>query len=95
MSKNKETSKAIDLLIYSIALGSVTGAMLFAPNAVQILDKPLAKLFDNLDERQRQRELSRLRSYLKTQGLDYWNTPIPEYIKTNPHYGNKEYLSKY
>ncbi|MBP6962125.1 hypothetical protein KBB49_01165 [Candidatus Saccharibacteria bacterium] len=69
MSKNKETSKAIDVLLYSIAIGSVTGAMLVAPNAVQILDKPLTKLFDTLDDRQRQRELSRLRSYLKTQGL--------------------------
>ena len=69
MSKNKETSKTIDVLLYSIAIGSVTGAMLVAPNAVQILDKPLTKLFDTLDDRQRQRELSRLRSYLKSQGL--------------------------
>lgn len=40
-------------------------------------------------------EKMKLVAYLKTQGLDYKKTPIPENISTNPHYGNKEYLSKY
>lgn len=39
-------------------------------------------------------EKMRLVNYLKTQGLDYWKTPIPDNIKNNTHY-NKEYLSKY
>jgi hypothetical protein len=41
------------------------------------------------------KEKMKLVAYLKTQGLDYWKTPIPEYIKTNPHYNTKKYLSKY
>ena len=40
-------------------------------------------------------EKMKLVAYLNTQGLDYWKTSIPDYIRTNPHYGNKEYLSKY
>lgn len=69
MSKNRNTSIAIDALLYGLAIGTVTGTMLVAPNAIQMLDKPLGKLFDNLDNRQKQREISKLRSYLKTQGL--------------------------
>ncbi len=37
----------------------------------------------------------KLVAYLKTQGLDYWKTPIPVNIKNNSHYNNEEYLSKY
>jgi hypothetical protein len=36
----------------------------------------------------------KLVAYLKTQGLDYWKTPIPDKVKNNPNY-NQEYLSKY
>jgi ankyrin repeat protein len=38
-------------------------------------------------------EKMKLVSYLKTQGLDYWNTPIPEGIKNSSR--TKEYLSEY
>ena len=31
---------------------------------------------------------------IKTQGLDYWKTPIQERFRNNPNY-TKEYLSKY
>lgn len=40
------------------------------------------------------RDKMKLVAYLKTQGLDYWKTPIPETISTNSYY-TKEYLSKY
>ena len=39
-------------------------------------------------------EKMRLVNYLKTQGLDYWQTPIPDNIKNNSHFTN-EYLSMY
>ena len=39
-------------------------------------------------------EKMRLVAYLKTQGLDYWKTPIPDNIKNNPNF-TPEYLSKY
>jgi len=40
-------------------------------------------------------EKMKLVAYLKTQGLDYLKTPIPDNVKNNSHYNNKEYLSKY
>jgi DNA-binding transcriptional regulator PaaX len=64
-----DTGKVVDGLLLGIALGTVTATMLAAPNAVQLLDKPTKKLFDELDERQRRREISRLKSYMKTRGL--------------------------
>jgi DNA-binding transcriptional regulator PaaX len=64
-----ETGKVVDGLLIGLAIGTVTATMLAAPNAIQYLDKPIKKLFDGLDERQKQRELSRLKSYLKTRGL--------------------------
>ena len=40
------------------------------------------------------KEKMKLVTYLKTQGLDYWKTPIPDNIKNNPNF-TKDYLSKY
>ncbi|TDD98564.1 ankyrin repeat domain-containing protein [Flavobacterium cellulosilyticum] len=40
------------------------------------------------------KEKMKLVAYLKTQGLDYWKTPIPDNIKNNPNF-TQEYLSKY
>ncbi|POY38218.1 hypothetical protein C3L50_13225 [Flavobacterium alvei] len=40
------------------------------------------------------KEKMKLVAYLKTQGLDYWKTPIPERYKSNPNY-TSDYLSKY
>lgn len=40
------------------------------------------------------KEKMKLVAYLKTQGLDYWKTPIPDKIKNNPNF-SKDYLSKY
>jgi len=69
MNDYKESSEAVDVLIKLIMLGTVTGVMLAAPNAVQILDKPLNKIFDKLDDREKKRKLSQLKSYLRTRGL--------------------------
>ena len=40
------------------------------------------------------KEKMKLVAYLKTQGLDYRKTPIPDNIKNNPKF-TQEYLSKY
>lgn len=40
------------------------------------------------------KEKMKLVAYLKTQGLDYWKTPIPDNIKNNSSF-TPEYLSKY
>ena len=69
MSNKKETSEAIDIILKLLALGSLTGVILAAPNAVQALDKPLKVFFDKMDEREKARSLSKLKSYMKTQGL--------------------------
>ncbi len=69
ISRNKQTSRAIDAVLYGLAVGSLTGMALSGANAGPMLDKPIKKLLDGLDERQKSRELSRLRSYMKTQGL--------------------------
>ncbi len=69
MARNTTTSESIDKLLICLMTGSVTATMLVAPNAIQVLGKPLDKIFRGLDDRRRQRELSRLKSYLKTQGL--------------------------
>jgi len=69
MARNKESSATVDAVLKALALGTITGVMLAAPNAVQSLEKPLEKFFYKLDEREKIRKLSKLRSYLKTQGL--------------------------
>jgi len=51
MARNKESSEAVDALLIALSLGTVTGVMLVAPNAVQMLEKPLDVLFKKLDER--------------------------------------------
>lgn len=69
MSNYKESSEAIDILLKMISLGLITGVLLAAPNAVEVLEKPLNKVFEKLDEREKKRKLSQLKSYLRTRGL--------------------------
>lgn len=40
------------------------------------------------------KEKMKLVAYLKTQGLDYWKTPIPDKVRSIPKF-TQEYLSKY
>lgn len=64
----------------------------FHPGEYVILHE-LRKHVPDLNSKDFQEKM-RLVAYLKTQGLDYWKTPIPDNIKNNPHF-TKEYLSKY
>ena len=64
----------------------------FHPGEYVILHKLREKTFDL--NSQDYKEKMKLVSYLKTQGLDYWKTPVPDNIKNNPNF-TPEYLSKY
>ncbi|WP_396169948.1 ankyrin repeat domain-containing protein [Flavobacterium sp.] len=64
----------------------------FHPGEYEILHN-LRELFFKLDSKE-YKEKMRLVAYLKTQGLDYWKTPIQKRHIANPNY-TAEYLSKY
>lgn len=64
----------------------------FHPGEYVILHN-LREMFFKLDSKE-YKEKMKLVAYLKTQGLDYWKTPIQERYKNNPNY-TPEYLSKY
>ena len=64
----------------------------FHPGEYVILHN-LREMFFKLNTKE-YKEKMKLVAYLKTQGLDYWKTPIQERYKTNPNY-TPEYLSKY
>lgn len=64
----------------------------FHPGEYQILYN-LREMIFKLNSK-RYQEKMKLVAYLKTQGLDYWKTPIPDKVKTIPNF-TKEYLSKY
>src|SRR3990167_10237133 len=65
MPRQTEKSIVIDGLLRLAAVGGLTAAVLFAPNAVQLFDKPLQKYFKKLDQRARERELRRTITYMK------------------------------
>ncbi len=69
MARDKETSAMIDALLKFAVAGGTIGVAVLAPNAVKELDKPLKRFFDTMDERQKQRELRRLTTYMRTRGL--------------------------
>ncbi|MBD0724320.1 hypothetical protein B6A10_03920 [Flavobacterium sp. L1I52] len=64
----------------------------FHPGEYQIL-YDLREMFFKVNSK-RYQEKMKLVAYLKTQGLDYWKTPIEERFRSNPNY-TPEYLSKY
>jgi uncharacterized protein len=64
----------------------------FHPGEYIILHELRDKNYD-LNSKEYQDKM-KLVAYLKTQGLDYWKTPIPDDMKSNSSY-TKEYLSKY
>jgi len=69
MPKRTESSALIDNLLRLIALAGITSAILLAPNAVQMLDKPLQKLFKKLDENEQKREIAKVLMYMKYKKL--------------------------
>ncbi len=64
----------------------------FHPGEYEILHD-LREMFFELNSK-RYLEKMKLVAYLKTQGLDYWKTPIEERFRNNPNY-TPDYLSKY
>lgn len=69
MARNDTKSLIIDGVLRFIVTGGVLSVGLLAPNALQVIDKPLEKLFNKLDERSRDRDTRRMLSYMKRQGL--------------------------
>jgi len=64
----------------------------FHPGEYEILHDLREMIFD-LNSKE-YREKMKLVKYLKTQGLDYWKTPIPDKVRSIPKF-TQEYLSKY
>jgi hypothetical protein len=64
----------------------------FHPGEYVILHKLREMIFD-LNSKE-YREKMKLVAYLKTQGLDYWKTPIPDKVRSIPKF-TQEYLSQY
>lgn len=69
MGKNLETSKVIDELLRYTVAGGVVGAALLAPNSLKFTSKPLKIFLRTLDEREQQRKLKKLTTYMHSQGL--------------------------
>jgi DNA-binding transcriptional regulator PaaX len=65
MPRQTEKSALIDGLLRLAAIGGLTAAVIFAPNAIQLFDKPLQKYFKKLDQHARERELRRTITYMK------------------------------
>ena len=65
----------------------------FHPGEYEILHDLRRNMLFKLNSKEYQEKM-KLVAYLKTQGLDYWKTPIPDNIKSNPNF-TPEYLSKY
>lgn len=69
MYKRDFTSAAVDNMLRLAMSGALIAAVLLAPNAIQALDKPLQKYLKKLNARDRQREISRVFSYMKHRQL--------------------------
>ncbi len=69
MPKSTKISPIVDGLLRVAAMGGLAATMLVTPNALQLLDKPLRDYFSKLDDRGKQRELKRLTTYMRSNGL--------------------------
>lgn len=65
----------------------------FHPGEYEILHDLRGEMLFKLNSKEYQEKM-KLVAYLKTQGLDYWKTPIPDKVKTNSM-ATQDYLSKY
>jgi hypothetical protein len=65
VSKRDLTEAVVDNILRLTLAGGLLGTALLAPNAVQLFDKPLQKYLNTLDQRARNREISRIKSYMK------------------------------
>lgn len=72
MAKNEVTSILIDEIIRYGSLSLAAGALIFAPNVMIALDKPLRRLYAKLDKHDAElrtaQEAKRLVRYMKSQG---------------------------
>lgn len=68
MSRNAVTSKVVDEVIRFGALGGMIGSVIIAPGMARALDKPLQKLWRNLDARERERRLRKVIYKMKENG---------------------------
>jgi hypothetical protein len=72
MAYSKRTSEIIDGLLRFLAIGGLLATTVLAPGALQVFDKPLARYFNKLDKKARDKEYSQLLGYMKKRGLiDY------------------------
>ena len=69
MARRTDLTPVVDGLLRLVFVGGMVATTLLAPNAVRLLDKPLQGYFKGLDERARQREIKRILSYMKRQGV--------------------------
>lgn len=69
MAKRGEISETVDNLLKIAMAGGVLSVGLFAPNALQALDKPMKLYFRKMDARQREREIRRALTYMRSQKL--------------------------
>mgnify|MGYP003603472729 CR=1 FL=1 len=56
-------------MLQILVMGSVTAAARIAPNSLKTLDKSLQRFLNKMDERERQRTLSKALSYLRYKQL--------------------------
>ncbi len=69
MARNDTTSAVIDNILRLVVGGTAISSALLLPGLAIALDKPLQAFFNTMDERSRQRELSRILSYMKSRSL--------------------------
>jgi hypothetical protein len=67
--RDDRTSAFIDALLKVVMVSGTVSVALLAPNAVQMLDKPLQRAFKSLDKRAREREWRRIVTQMKYNGL--------------------------
>ena len=63
------TSTIVDAILKTLILSGTLTVTVMAPNALQALDKPLAKFFKKMDKRAQERELRRVLYYMKKKQL--------------------------
>lgn len=69
MSRNDNTSAIVDGILKLTVTSSALAAGLLIPNLLIGLEKPLEKFWQHMDKRERERELRRVLSYMKTNQL--------------------------
>ena len=69
MARNDNTSAVVDGILRFVVTTSTVAAGLLLPNLLIALDKPLGAFSKQLDKRQRERELRRVISYMKSSQL--------------------------